>query len=280
MPLIKRAGKPTLQYEFDNFTDEWKNAPVLILQHGFGRSSEFWYPWVPYLSRFFRIVRPNLRGFGKSPLDFDPETGYSAEGFLEDILAVLDEVSPDRPVHYCGESIGGIIGILLAASNPLRLRTLSLVSTPLTIPKHTEATFAFGHSSWQDAMRTMGSEAWSVAANASSRFPASADPAMQAWYAREMGKSSVDSLVGLSKAAMKFDVRAQAAKISTPTLGLYPGNGRITRFDEEMVRTTIPGIRMMLLPTEFHSIQFLMAKQCARQVLYFASQHDGTPCDE
>ena len=103
---------------------------------------------------------------------------------------------------------------------------------------------------------------------------------MQKWYAREMGKSSVDSLVGLSKAAMKFDVRAQAAKISTPTLGLYPGNGRITRFDEEMVRATIPGIRMMLLPTEFHSIQFLMAKQCARQVLYFASQHDGTPCDE
>ena len=280
MPLIERAGKPTLQYEFDDFTDEWKNAPVLILQHGFGRSSQFWYPWVPYLSRFFRIVRPNLRGFGKSPLDFDPETGYSAEGFLEDILAVLDEVSPDRPVHYCGESIGGIIGILLAASNPQRLRTLSLVSTPLTIPKHTEATFAFGHPTWQDAMRTMGSEDWAAAANASSRFPASADAAMQKWYAREMGKSNVDSLVGLSKAAMKFDVRAQAAKISTPALGLYPGNGRITRFDEEMVGATIPGIRMMLLPTEFHAIQFLMARQCARQVLYFASQHDGTPCDE
>ena len=65
-----------------------------------------------------------------------------------------------------------------------------------------------------------------------------------------------------------------------PTLGLYPGNGRITRFDEEMVRATIPGIRMMLLPTEFHAVQFLMARQCAKQVLYFASQFDGTPCDE
>ena len=47
-----------------------------------------------------------------------------------------------------------------------------------------------------------------------------------------------------------------------------------------MVRTTIPGIRMMLLPTEFHAVQFLMARQCAKQVLYFASQFDGTPCDE
>ena len=280
MAFIKRHGEPTLHYEVDDFTDEWKNAPVLILQHGFGRSSNLWYRWVPYLSRFFRIVRPNLRGLGQSPLDFDPETGYTTQGFLDDILAVCDEVSPGRPVHYCGESIGGIIGIMLAAAHPHRLRTLSLVSTPLTIPKHTQDTFAFGHPSWQDAMRTMGSEQWSVAANASTRFPPDADAAMQKWYAHDMGKSSVDSLVGLSRLAMKIDVRAQAAKITTPTLGLYPGNGRITRFDEEMVRTTIPGILMMMMPTEFHAVQFLMAKQCAQQVLYFASQHDGTLCDE
>ena len=280
MPSIKRSGKPTLHYDVDDFTDPWKHAPVMIMQHGFGRSSEFWYPWVPFVSRHFRVVRPNLRGFGQSPVDFDTTTGYTAEGLLEDMLAVCDEVSPDRPVHYCGESIGGIIGIMLAASHPQRLRTLSIISTPLTIPQHTQTTFAFGHPTWQDAMRTMGSEAWADAANASSRFPPGADAAMQKWYAREMGKSSVDSLVGLSYLAMKLDVRAQAAKIATPTLGLYPGNGRITRFDEEMVRTTIPGIRMMLLPTEFHAVQFLMARQCAKQVLYFASQFDGTPCDE
>lgn len=109
------------------------------------------------MSRHFRVVRPNLRGFGQSPVDFDTKTGYTAEGFLEDMLAVCDEVSPDRPVHYCGESIGGIIGIMLAASNPQRLRTLSIISTPLTIPQHTQTTFAFGHPTWQDAMRIMGS---------------------------------------------------------------------------------------------------------------------------
>ena len=280
MPLLKRSGKPTLQYDIDDFTDEWKNAPVLILQHGFGRSARFWYPWVPYLSRYYRIVRPNLRGFGASPLDFDPNTGYTEEGFLEDILDVLHEVSPDAPVHYAGESIGGIIGIMLAATHPERVRTLSLVSTPLTIPKHTQETFAFGHPSWQEAMRTMGSERWAAAANASSRFPASADAAMQAWYAREMGKSPVDSLVGLSELAKKLDVRAYAARIVTPTLGLYPGNGRITRFDQELVGKTIPGIRMVMLPTEFHAIQFLLPEQCARHVLYFAALHDGVVCDE
>ena len=280
MPMIRRPGKPTLNYVIDDFTDPWKNAPVIILQHGFGRSSNLWYRWVPYLSRYFKVVRPNLRGFGDSPVDFDPATGFSAEGFLEDILAVIDEVSPNAPVHYCGESIGGIVGIMLAASNPQRLRTLSLVSTPLTIPKHTQEVFALGYPTWQEAMRTLGSEKWTAETNGTTRFPADTDPGLLDWYARDMGRSNVESLVGLSVLAATFDVSEQASRIKTPTLGLYPGNGRITRFDEEMVRKTVPGIRMVTLPTEFHSVQFLLARQCAKQVLYFATQADGTACEE
>ena len=280
MPLLRRSGKPTLQYDIDDFSDEWKDAPFIVLQHGFGRSARFWYPWVPYLSRFYRVVRPNLRGLGASPLDFDPTTGYTQEGLLEDILDVLDEVSPNAPVHYCGESIGGILGVMLAATHPQRVRTLSLVSTPLTIPQHTQETFAFGYATWQEAMRTMGSEIWAAAANSSSRFPATADSAMQDWYAREMGRSPIDALIGLSELAKQLDIRTFAPRIVTPTLGLYPGNGRITRFDQQQIAETIPGIRMVLLPTEFHAVQFLMAKQCARQVLYFAAQHDGVVCDE
>ena len=66
IPPRTSAGKPDLHYEVDDFTDPWKHAPVIILQHGFGRSSNLWYRWVPYLSRFFKVVRPNLRGFGGS----------------------------------------------------------------------------------------------------------------------------------------------------------------------------------------------------------------------
>src|SRR5574342_402553 len=64
MPLVTRAGKPTLHYELDDYTDPWRNAPYLILQHGYGRSGKFWYSWVPYLSRFYRVVRRDLRRAG------------------------------------------------------------------------------------------------------------------------------------------------------------------------------------------------------------------------
>lgn len=153
MPLLKRNAKPTLHYRIDDCTDPWKNAPVLILQHGYGRSAKFWTSWVPYLSRWYKVVRPDLRGLGESPVEFDPAdpvNGLSAENFIGDLLDVIDAVSPERPVHYCGESLGGILGIVLAATHAARVRTLTLVAAPVTIPKSTQTTFAFGHPTWQD----------------------------------------------------------------------------------------------------------------------------------
>ena len=41
MPFLERSGKPSLHYVVDDFTDPWRNAPVLILQHGYGRSAQF-----------------------------------------------------------------------------------------------------------------------------------------------------------------------------------------------------------------------------------------------
>ena len=59
MPSLKRHGEPAIHYEIDDYTDPWKQAPVLLLQHGFGRSHRVWYSWVPYLSRFYKVVRPD-----------------------------------------------------------------------------------------------------------------------------------------------------------------------------------------------------------------------------
>jgi 3-oxoadipate enol-lactonase len=49
--------EPSLQlyYEDDDFTDPWRTAPVMLLQHGFSRNGRFWYNWVPVLGREFSI---------------------------------------------------------------------------------------------------------------------------------------------------------------------------------------------------------------------------------
>ena len=279
MPLLERAGKPTLHYSIDDCTDPWRDAPHLILQHGYGRSGVFWRSWVPYLCRYYRVVRPDLRGLGQSPLDFDPHTGIGVDAFVEDLLAIMDALG-GAPVHYCGESLGGILGIVVASQTPARLRTLALVAAPVTIPQATQQAFACGHASWQEALRALGSKGWSTAVNAATRFPPDADPGLQRWYADEMGKSDVEALIALSRVASTVDVSGHLARVRVPTLGLYPAGGIVTGIEEQQIRTSIPGIRIVNLPTRFHAIQVLMPATCATHVLHFAAQHDGIPCRE
>lgn len=66
MPFLKRSGQPAIYYEVDDYTDPWKRAPTIVLQHGFARSHRVWYSWVPYLSRHYKVVRSDLRGMGLS----------------------------------------------------------------------------------------------------------------------------------------------------------------------------------------------------------------------
>src|SRR5581483_10968940 len=116
-------------YELDDYTDPWKHAPTVLLQHGFGRSSKFWYSWVPYLSRYYKVLRPDLRGSGNSSIGVDPGRDIGLDHYIEDFDALLNHLGIES-VHYCGEAMGGILGAAIAARNPARIRTLSLIATP------------------------------------------------------------------------------------------------------------------------------------------------------
>jgi 3-oxoadipate enol-lactonase len=279
MPMLRRAGLPALHYSLDDYTDPWRKAPYLILQHGYGRSGRFWYSWVPYLSRYYRVVRPDLRGLGQSEAPADLETGLNVAAYIDDLVAIIDALG-GGPVHYCGESLGGILGMVLAAEHPARLRTLSLVAAPVIINEDTQKAFAFGHPSWQQALRTMGTRAWSDAANGATRFPAGTDPGLLSWYADEMGKSSVDVMIRMSQIASGVDARPYLARISTPTLGLYPAQAPVTIQTQEQALRAIATLNIVHVPARTHTIQNILPATLARQVLYFAAQHDGISCDE
>ena len=66
MPLLNRTAGVSIHYEINDFTDPWADRPYLLLQHGNGRSARFWYRWIPYLSRHYKVIRPDMRGLGRS----------------------------------------------------------------------------------------------------------------------------------------------------------------------------------------------------------------------
>ena len=280
MPELHRAGRPTLHYALDDYTDPWRRVPYLFLQHGYGRSGRFWYSWVPYLSRFYKVVRPDLRGLGQSGIPDDLETGLSVEAYIEDLLALIESLGGE-PIHYCGESLGGILGMVLAAQHPQHLRTLSLVAAPLLINQDTQRAFAFNYPTWQEALQTMGSRKWADAANAATRFPEGTDPGLLAWYADEMGKSSVDVLIRMSRIASTVDATPYIGRICTPTLGLYPEHAPVTIQSQELIlKERIRSLKIVHVPSRHHTIQNIMPATLAGEVLHFAAQHDGVACRE
>jgi 3-oxoadipate enol-lactonase len=280
MPYLKRPGKPALWYELDDYTDPWKNAPAIVLQHGFSRSSQLWYSWVPYLSRFFRVIRPDLRGLGRSPREFDVQRELGLDYYIEDFEAILADAGVEQ-AHYCGESFGGLLGIAMAAMRPHRFRTLSLLSAPVYISDHDKESTTYGHASRIDALRKMGAHAWALASNSGRRFPADADAGLLKWYVDLMGKSDVEVLVAMFGWVSQFDGTPYLSKIEAPVLGLYPSAGPIT--DDAQIRLLEQHVRRMQIvkiASQYHCIGTLQPATCAQAVLHFAAQHDGVPCRE
>ena len=280
MPILKRTGAPDLNYVIDDYTDPWRNAPYLILQHGSGRSSRFWYSWVPYLSRFYKVVRPDARGLGGSSADFDLDREFTLEALVGDLAGIVAALGAES-VHFCGESMGGILGIALAATHPRLVRTLTLVSTPVYISKEAKATYALGRASRADAVKEVGMKAWLEETNRSTRFPPETDPGLIAWYNEEFLRNRPEVQMAMARLVNEANAASYLPRIEAPVLGLYPTAGRIINAEQE--RTLAAGIRnlrVVRLPATFHKVQLLFPAACAGHLLHFISQHDGTVCRE
>jgi 3-oxoadipate enol-lactonase len=275
MPLLQRTPEIAVAYEVDDFTDPWSDRPYLVLQHGNGRSGQFWYRWVPYLSRFYKVLRPDMRGLGRSTGKLDLGRDVTLDALVGDVIALLDRLGANS-VHYCGESMGGILGLALAARHPSRIRTLTLVATPVFIEDTMKQRYAMGHASRTDAMQEMGIRKWVEATTRGTRLPADKEPGLFDWYVDTFIKGDTDVQVAMAKLVNAADASTFLPSVKCPVLGLYPTAGQITSdAQENMLRNGLADFEMIHLPTGFHMVQLLYPRTCAAEVLRFCAQHDG-----
>src|SRR5215469_11933294 len=109
--------------ELTGWLDGPAGAPVVVLGNSLGTSCAVWNSQVPALSRRFRLLRYELPGHGGSPA---PDGPYTIAELGAAVLALLDRHGVDRAA-YCGISLGGMIGLWLAADSPERVSALGLV---------------------------------------------------------------------------------------------------------------------------------------------------------
>ena len=118
-------------YEDHYFGEPWREPEVALLIHGIAESSIAWFGWVPHLAREFRVLRPDLRGLGKStvpPSDYE----WSLGAFTQDIERFLDALNIEA-AHVVGAKFGGSIAFQFAADYPERTRTLTVASGPVRV---------------------------------------------------------------------------------------------------------------------------------------------------
>ena len=90
--------------------------PVVVMVHGFTGSKENWYPLAHALGDRYRLLMPDLPGWGESQRIAGQDYGFVAQG--RRVAEFIRALSPNRPVVLLGHSMGGGIAALVAADFP------------------------------------------------------------------------------------------------------------------------------------------------------------------
>lgn len=102
-----------------------RDAPALILLHGFGSSLHTWEEWGRALAGRYRVIRFDLPGSGLTGPD--PTGNYTDGRAMVILAALMDRLGVDR-ANLIGNSVGGRIAWRYAAENPSRVDRLVLIS--------------------------------------------------------------------------------------------------------------------------------------------------------
>lgn len=116
------------------FAQAWLDegsGPPLVLVHGWPETLRIWWRNVaPLAEAGFRVIVPDLRGFGES--DVAPDGFHDVPAHARDLVALLDHLAVDRAV-FVGGDLGGAVIQDLAQRFPARVERLVIFNAPLPL---------------------------------------------------------------------------------------------------------------------------------------------------
>ncbi len=207
------------------------DAPVLVLGNSLGTSSALWEPQLAAFRSRFRVLRYEHRGHGApaaaggigvspapaapGPAVPGPAAGYLLDDVGADVLRLLDSLGVRR-AWYCGLSLGGMIGMWLAAHAPDRIAALGLCCTSAFLPPA---------QLWTDrAAAARRGDLAAIAGQVVGRWftPAYAarEPGVPAAFKAALAAVDPEGYAGCCEAIAAMDLRPVLGSVTAPALVL------------------------------------------------------------
>jgi 3-oxoadipate enol-lactonase len=248
-----------LYYELEGRDD----APLLVLSNSLGTTLDMWAPQMPALLRQFRVLRHDARGHGRSEVTPGPYTIAQLGG---DVLALMDHLGIAR-AHFCGLSMGGMIGMWLGAHHAGRLDRLVLCNTAAKIgsPDTWNPRIAKVEAEGMASIVDLVLERW-FTAGFRQRAP------QQVAVVRDMLLNTAPAGYSANCAAVRdMDQRDEIASIEVPTLVIAGAHdGSTPAADGRAVADAIPGARYVELDAA-HLSNWEQSEQFTQALLGFLS---------
>jgi 3-oxoadipate enol-lactonase len=224
-----------------------EGAPWLVLSHSLACSVRMWDPQIAALKDKYRIVAYDTRGHGATEA---PKGAYTLEMLADDLFFLLRELKVST-THFCGLSMGGMIGQTFALKYPGVLSTLMLADTTSRYPAEAAPV-------WADRIKL---------AEAKGMEPL-AQPTLERWFTepfRKANPAAVDGIrklivatpvagyVGCSHAIPKINLTGRLKDIKCPILVIVGEQdpGTPVAMAQE-IHDNAPGSKLVVIPQAAH----------------------------
>lgn len=233
-----------------------KEAPALVLLHGFGASAVSWRRVSPQLDATFRTLAIDMNAFGYTERSRDPDV-YTLDGQAALVIGVLDALGIDR-AHVAGHSYGGGVAQWLATHHPERVRSLILIDSTSPIYASSRRSRSASLRPFADLfLRTVALRPKYIRRGLEGTFYDKrlvTEELVQLYLEPLKTEGEPFAYRAISRPNAKEPTTFDASRIRQPTLAIWGANDdRITVEAGRAVAAAIPDHRFVVLPECGHN---------------------------
>lgn len=241
--------RPGLQI---HYKDEWFGAPwidpqAVVFLHGNLETNSIWYGWVPRMAQRYRLLLPDLPGYGGStaPADFE----WSLENFAKVTAEFLDKLGL-QSAHIVGAKTGGAIAMQFAAMYPQRTRSIVVASGPFT---------AVGPSVENNSQQL--------------RLGTAATKEEIAYFDKMRDDTRPETRKGMGKVITSINVEPLLPRITAPALIITTDRNALQTIETVLrYQPKIPNSRLLVVTSDAYHVAVSNPDECVTSALAFMEE--------